>query len=555
MTLEELQKKLIKNNLDAYIVTRNNMFLGQDVLEEENKVKELSNFDGSAGSLIIFRDKAFLLVDGRYEIQASKQVDTNKITVICTNDSIGSWIHNNVDNPCTFGYDPWCHSISEIDYWNRTLKKHTFKEDDKSILGPRIYNKTVNIFEHDIEYAGISVEEKISYLTEFMLKNELDAFFITECDAVSWLMNLRSDCLRDTPIIRAFALIDKSGEVSLFTSDMQKIETEIAHYKGLNIGLSFNHTPKKIQTIMKDHRVWINNIVNPIQLWKAVKNPVEISGFTNCHLRDGIAVCRFLYWLNKNWYRSDELGIVQKLHELRSNEENFYSDSFATIAAFAENAAIVHYQPNKQTNKRLEADSVLLLDSGAQYYDGTTDITRTIAIGKPSAEIIDSFTQVLKAHIAAASACFPENTNGSCLDTISRAELWHFGKDYKHGTGHGVGHFLNVHEGPNSLSPRANSSPLKADMVTSIEPGYYLENAYGIRIENLYKIIQDEKISMLKFEPLTLVPIDKRLINKYLLNEQEIKWLNDYHELVLSKLLPLAPEEIMPWLKEACSPL
>ena len=555
MTIEELRKKLIKHNLDAYIVTRNNMFLGQDVLPEENKILELCGFSGSAGNLLVFRDKAFLLVDGRYELQATRQVDSSVFTVVCTNDSIGSWIQNNVENPCTFGYDPWCHSVSEADYWNKALKRHTFREDENNLLGLRISEHPFNIFEHDIEYAGISVEEKISYLTDFMKKNSLDAFFIAECDAVSWLMNLRSDALPDTPLIRAFALVDKEGDISLFTSDMQKTENELARYKGLNIGLSFSHTPKKIHTIMKNHRVWTNNLPDPVQDWKAVKNPVELSGFQKCHLRDGIAVVRFLHWLENNWQQTDELGVVQKLHDFRAADKNFYSNSFETIAAFAENGAVVHYTPSPQSNKKLTAGSVLLLDSGAQYCDGTTDVTRTIAIGNVPREIAESFTQVLKAHIAAATALFPEKTPGCALDALSRAQLWRFGKDYKHGTGHGVGHFLNVHEGPHSLSPRSCSVPLKAGMVTSIEPGYYQENAYGIRIENLYHIEPAETSPMLKFEPLTLIPIDKRLINKYLLNKQEINWLNDYHKLVFSRLSKEAPSELSDWLREACSPL
>lgn len=555
MTMHDLQTALIKNNCDAYIVTRGNMFLGQDTLDKENKIKELCGFSGSAGTLLVFRDKAFLLVDGRYELQAAMEVDPASVSVVCTNDSIATWINNNQEQPCTFAYDPWCHSVSEVDYWNRALKKHTFTPDVKQMLGPRLSNVEPEIFEHEIRFAGLSMNEKISRLTDFMEKNRLDAYFMTECDAVSWLMNLRSNCLPDTPLLRAYALIGIDGSVSLFTNDFRTIETELAAYNGKHIGIAFSQTPKQIYTVMKNQRVYPVNLANPVQNWKAVKNAVELQGFRDAHIRDGAAIVKFLRWLEDNRQQADELEVVAKLHEFRSAGENFYGDSFATIAASGPNGAIVHYHPAPQSNRKLDNDSLLLLDSGAQYYDGTTDITRTIALGKPAAEMVDSFTQVLKAHIAAVTAVFPEATPGIAIDSIARGRLWKFGKDYKHGTGHGVGHFLNVHEGPQRLAAYGASYPLSANMVTSIEPGYYQNGSYGIRLENLAVIIPAECPGYLKFEPLTYVPIDKRLINKYLLSRQEQAWLNDYHRQVADKLSPLLAQEDLTWLRQACTPL
>lgn len=559
MTLSDLQKALIKNNLDAYIITRNNMFLGQDILPAENKLFELTNFSGSAGNLIVFRDDAVLLVDGRYELQASLEVDTSKIKVVCTKETIATWIQNNLTDPCNIAFDPWCHSINEVDYWNRALKKHSFIEDSKQLLGSRLSNKEVEIFEQDIKFSGISTDEKVSYLTNFMREKQLDAFFLSSCDSVSWLMNLRSDCLPDTPVIRAFALIDKDGGISLFTNDFKKIETELAACRNLNIGLTYGQTPKQIQTIMKNHRIWLVNFPDPVQGWKAVKNPVELSGFIRAHHRDGLAVTRFLHWLDNNWQGQDEQSIEQKLYQFRSSGEYFYGNSFETIAASGSNGAIVHYHATDASNRTLQEGSMLLLDSGAQYYDGTTDITRTIAIGKPSSEMIESFTEVLKAHIACASAIFPAGTSGCSLDALARAQLWQSGKDYNHGTGHGVGHFLNVHEGPHSLSPRSTSVPLAAGMITSIEPGYYKAGEYGIRIENLavVKNADDDRFTMpmLKFEPLTLAPIDKRLINKYLLTNKEIAWLDNYHHQVFRQLAPELDLDVRKWLEQACSPL
>ncbi len=560
MTLQELQKALITNNLDAYIVTRGNMFLGQDILPEENKVQELCGFSGSAGTLLVFRNKAYLFVDGRYELQAAQEVNQEQISVICTKDTLGTWMQNNLDDPCKIAYNPWCHSISEVDYWGRTLKKHTFVEDKNQLLGNRLSDKEVEIFEQDIQYAGISMDEKISYLTKFMQEKKLDAFFICEPDCVSWLTNLRSETLADTPLLRAFALIDAQGEVSLFTTDFKKIETELARLRGCTIGLSYSHTPKQLQNIMKDHRLWLINLPNPIQSWKAIKNPIELNGFKNAHKRDAVAVVNFLQWLENNWQGQDELSIVAKLHDFRSQQQKFYGNSFETIAGFAANGAIVHYQPSQKTNLKLKEGNILLLDSGAQYFDGTTDITRTIAIGSvTNQEIIDSFTQVLKAHIAAASALFPQGTPGSAIDALARAQLWQYGKDYNHGTGHGVGHFLNVHEGPHSLSPRSNATGLEPKMITSIEPGYYKAEEYGIRIENLAVIENEDNPDferpMCHFVPLTLVPIDKRLINKYLLNNKEKDWLNHYHKTVLQELDSLVSADVRKWLKTACSPL
>lgn len=559
MTLSELQQELTKRKWDAYIITRGNMFLGQEATRpEENKIKELCAFTGSAGTLIVFKDKAVLLVDGRYELQAAQQVDPAAVEVVCTSDSVGTWLQKNTTEPLSIAYDPWCHSISEVEFWNRSLKKHRLVEDKEQILGARISPEQAEIFEHDVEFAGVSVEEKISYLTDFMVKNNLEAFFISECDAVSWLLNLRSDCLPDTPVLRAFALVDKSGEVSLFANNLQKIEPEIARYQGKDIGLSPNATPKQIQNLMKNHKIWICNLMNPILGWKAVKNPIEQEGFRRAHRRDAVAVCKFLHWLENNWQGQDELSVAAKLYELRAQGEHFRGLSFETIAAFGANGAVVHYMPTNETNTALEAGSVLLLDSGAQYLDGTTDITRTIAIGTPGQDVTDSFTQVLKAHIAVAAARFPSGTPGTALDALARAELWKFGKDFNHGTGHGVAHYGNVHEAPVSLS-RRGKNPLEAGQITSIEPGYYVSGQYGIRIENLALIENDDNPSfpqpMLKFEPLTLVPIDSRLINKYLLNKQEINWLNDYHQTVYRELAPLLPEDVRHWLQTACAPI
>ena len=306
---------------------------------------------------------------------------------------------------------------------------------------------------------------------------------------------------------------------------------------------------------MQHNEIEIIPQIDYCQELKATKNQTELTGIRQAHLRDGVAVTKFLCWLDKNWQGKTELDIVERLHQFRAKGELFFSESFTTIAAGGANGAIVHYHPTTKTNAPLSKDSLLLLDSGAQYLDGTTDVTRTIALGNPNQQMAEDFTLVLKSHIALNTAHFPLGTTGHELDAIARAPLWISGQDYNHGTGHGVGCFLNVHEGPQRISHKGNDYPLQAQMITSIEPGIYKEGQYGIRIENLVEIVPAATAGYLQFANLTLIPIDKRLINKYLLSEDEINWLNDYHQRVEQALSPhLSPAEKQ-WLQEACSPL
>ena len=557
MQLNEFQKIITENNLDAYIVTHNNMFIGQDILPEENKIQELCGFSGSAGTLLVFQKKAILFVDGRYTLQAAQQVDTSQIEVITTHESLATWLQNNIFENLKIGYNAWCHTIGEVDYWNRVLKRFEFCEDKKNLLDIRPSNKECNIFEHDIAFAGISMDEKISQLSEYIQKNKCDAYLITACDCVSWLLNLRSDCLPDTPIFRAYALINALGEVSLFTNNFASLTKELEKYSGKTIGLAYNNAPKAVFSIMKEQGIWVENLNNPILLWKAVKNPVERDNLRQAHIRDALSVCSFMYWLEQNWKNKTECDIVQKLHDLRSQNKNYFSESFPTIAGFGSNGAIVHYVPTAETNAALKEGSLLLVDSGAQYLNGTTDITRTFCIGTPSSEMINDYTLVLKAHIALASCLYPQGTSGQSLDIIARSQLWKQGKDYAHGTGHGVGFFLNVHEGPQSISSRSSQTPLQEGMIVSIEPGFYKENAYGIRIENLVEIVSkhfdETDTNMLRFEPLTLVPFESELMNKEMLTQEERKFINGYHQKILCVLRPhIKDSNLLSWLGNKC---
>lgn len=566
MTLAEFQTWLKKHKIDAYYLTRNNMFLDEDILPEENKIMALTGFSGSAGNLIITPEKAFLFVDGRYQLQAGLETDSETVEILCTvAASPHSWLRQNFsNNRHRIMYDPWCLAAEELERLVRDLPGTKFIADDKQLPGPRLSEKSAHVFELGEQYAGVSREEKISGLLQTMAAHNLDAYLITSASEVSWLLNLRSDALPDSPVVRAYALIKKDGSAVLFGEhlDYSGIRSFAELGKALKkirkgrLGVSYHRMPQIISELRGPD---ICLTPDALEKDKAVKNPVEIQGFKKAHQRDAVAMIEFLFWLENNWQGKTELDIVEKIDSLRRKQDLYYAKSFDTIAGTGSNGAVIHYHPTVKTNKTLEKNSVLLLDSGAHYFDGTTDITRTIALGTPAPDIINDNTMVLKAHIELASTLFPTGTPGRALDPICRRELWNEGKNYAHGTGHGVGFMLNVHEGPQNISAAGSSYGFLPGMVTSIEPGYYKENAYGIRIENLYYVTEaaDKNLEnpMLKFEVLTLVPIDKRLINKYLLSEGEIKWLNDYHQKVLTAIGPLLDNGPAEWLREACSPL
>lgn len=563
MSLETLQKKLKKQKLDAFVVPHNNLFLGQDILDEENLILQLSGFSGSAGMLTVTPEKSYLLVDGRYELQAPQQTAGKNIETVCLRPyTPTAWLNQHFAGQ-KVGYNPWCLSAAQ------TAKLTEPKLiADSELLPLSLSDRNATLFEHKIEYCGQSAAQKIAQLCQWLQQKNLDSVFVSAADSVSWLFNLRSDALPETPIFRGFAIVEQSGRFHLFADNidtsklgfnlkihtLSDIEKYLKKYKKQTMAFDFNVTPAAIIALAEQNKIAICCQPDFCQTLKAVKNDCELQGIRQAHIRDGIAVCKFLHWLDSNWHGKTELDIVAKLHDFRGRQPLFVSESFATIAAYGSNGAIVHYSPTPQTNAELTGDSLLLLDSGGQYLDGTTDITRTIALGSPSVAMINDFTLVLKSHITLSCTVFPEATIGGRLDAIARRPLWLEGKDYNHGTGHGVGCFLNVHEGPVSISTAADK-PLCLHTVTSIEPGYYLEGQYGIRIENLVEVCATEQSNFLRFQNLTMVPIDKRAINKYLLSESEIAWLNSYHQTVFETISPHLTVAEKQWLSEACAPL
>lgn len=559
MTIDDIQQKLKQESLDAYIIGYENRFLGQDILPQEHKIKYLCGFSGSAGMLAVTADKVFLFVDGRYELQARQEVDANKISVVnqtpCLENVLCFLKRQKVQK---IGFDGWSVAAGEIAE-NESLFPKLQLVDVGTWVDLEAKSK-VEVKERSSVYAGASRKDKLRLLIDIMQAGGADYYLVTAADSVSWLLNIYAKDLQCSPVVRAYALIDKNGEVKLIADNLQtdfqvctfdkfenwlKTQTAKILYTAASI-------PSRLKKILKNG-VPVQDIC---QLQKAEKNETELQGMINCHRRDGVALVKLLYWLQNNWRGKTELEVVQKLHELRQEQDLFFEESFETIAGAAENGAIVHYQPTEKTNRKLQENNLLLLDSGGQYFDGTTDVTRTVALGIPSAEMIHDFTLVLKGHIALERAIFPKETSGVQLDALARLPLWREGKDYKHGTGHGVGCFGNVHEGPNRISNKGSMYGFKANMVTSIEPGYYKENAYGIRIENLVYSKPSKKYeNFLEFEILTLVPIDKKLIDVYLLDAGEQDWLNNYHRKVYESLAACVNDDEKKWLKESCSPL
>lgn len=559
MTIDDIQQKLKQESLDAYIIGYENRFLGQDILPQEHKIKYLCGFSGSAGMLAVTADKVFLFVDGRYELQARQEVDTNKISVVnqtpCLENVLCFLKQQKVQK---IGFDGWSVAAGEIEENESLFPK--LQLVDVGTWVDLEAKSIVEVKERSSVYAGASRKDKLRLLIDIMQAGGADYYLVTAADSVSWLLNIYAKDLQCSPVVRAYALIDKNGEVKLIADNLQtdlpvctfdefenwlKTQTVKILYTAASI-------PSRLKKILKNG-VPVQDIC---QLQKADKNETELQGMINCHRRDGVALVKLLYWLQNNWRGKTELEVVQKLHELRQEQDLFFEESFETIAGAAENGAIVHYQPTEKTNRKLQENNLLLLDSGGQYFDGTTDVTRTVALGIPSAEMIHDFTLVLKGHIALERAIFPKETSGVQLDALARLPLWREGKDYKHGTGHGVGCFGNVHEGPNRISNKGSIYGFKANMVTSIEPGYYKENAYGIRIENLVYSKPSKKYeNFLEFEILTLVPIDKKLIDVYLLDAGEQDWLNNYHRKVYESLAACVNDDEKKWLKESCSPL
>ena len=584
--IKKLRELFDEESIDAYIVPHEDEFLTEYVPHHSERLSFITGFTGSAGLAIITKNKAVIFVDGRYTTQVKLET-SNKIFDYqdFNNTDIENWIKKNIDQQSQIGFCSMTISFDKLTSFKNFVKNMeiTFKKTDNLI--DKIWSERPNqnnglIYEHKINFSGVSHKEKKQIVIREIIKEDCDSLFISEPENNCWFLNIRGDDLEFTPLVRSYSLVQKNGEINLFSdheisSSIKEYfkENNIKHFainkieeffKNKNFKktiFDFKTTPFEIADIIFKYSDDFKNLSNPCNLLKACKNKTEIEGAIKAHIRDGVALTKFLFWLDSKSENNklNEIDVEEKLLNLRKNEERFISPSFNTIAGAGSNGAIVHYKANKASCKKLKAGDLLLVDSGGQYLDGTTDVTRTIALfpneKKIQREKKDRFTRVLKGHIAIACSIFKKGTIGKDLDPCARKYLIEEGLDYKHGTGHGVGSFLGVHEGPQSISP-LGFQEIKEGMIISNEPGYYKENEYGIRIENLILTKEmDDNSNYLYFKTLTLAPIDKNLISTEMLNNAEIKWIDTYHENVYKNLSEFMQEKELIWLKKSCEPI
>ena len=563
--LQALQTELKKLDLDGFLVPHADEYQGEYIPPHARRLEWLSGFTGSAGLAVVNHGESVIFVDGRYTLAVREQAK-NFRPYNLKHCPPQKWL---LQQPASkIGYDPWLHTPDELKPLQRSaqtvgslLIACEYNPIDK-IWHNQPTPPTKSIIPYPLHYSGETSKSKRQRISEILTKENVFATVLTAPDSIAWLLNIRGADIPRVPVPLTFAILYATGTIDLFIIP-REMDNELLEHLGTEVNIyslnSFAAALKKLsdKSVLIDPKrtaIWIinqlttANIVeypDPCILLKACKNKVEISGAKQAHLWDGIAVTKFLYWLNTKIDATNEIQAAQKLEEIRKKNSKLHDLSFDTISATGSNAAIVHYQATEQTNKQLH--SLYLVDSGGQYLYGTTDVTRTVAIDQPTAEQKKCFTLVLKGHINIATCRFPHGTTGSQLDVLARYALWQAGLDYDHGTGHGVGSFLSVHEGPQSISTRPNKTALQPGMILSNEPGYYKEGAFGIRIENLILVVEKDK--QLGFETLTLVPIDLKLVDFSLLAKTEINWLQDYHVKVLEQIGPQLEPEIKIWLR------
>jgi Xaa-Pro aminopeptidase len=583
-----LRHELADRGLDGFIVPRSDEHQGEYVPPRGQRLAWLTGFTGSAGLAVVLRECAALFVDGRYTLQAAQQVDGDLFEIHHLIDEPPAvWLGSVLKPGNILGYDPWLHTPQEVERFAAAAEKagaSLCAVDDNPL--DRVWldqpaAPLAPVMPHQDEFAGESAQSKRERLARGLAEQGVAAAVLTMPESIAWLLNIRGGDVPHTPLPLSFAILRDDGSVALFI-EPRKLAPGLDHHLGNGVTVlppeqlgpaldALAAEGKRVQVDPASAAAWIfdrlgkagariHRAADPCILPKACKNTVEIDGTRAAHRRDGAALTRFLAWLAREAPKGglSEIGASDRLEAFRRNGEYFRDLSFATISGAGSNGAIVHYRAMPETEKRLEPGTLYLLDSGAQYLDGTTDVTRTMAIGEPTQEMRDRFTRVLKGHIALALARFPKGTTGTQLDAFARRGLWQVGLDYDHGTGHGVGSYLGVHEGPQRISKAPNTQPLLPGMIVSNEPGYYKTGAYGIRIENLVLVQPVEnggEREMMGFETLTLAPIDRNLIDPSLLDGEEIAWLDAYHARVRETLTPLVDPDTAEWLTAATAPL
>jgi Xaa-Pro aminopeptidase len=587
--LAALRTELARRGLTGFIVPRSDRHQNEYVPASEQRLAWLTGFSGSAGIAIVLMERALLFVDGRYTLQAREQVDTSLFTIEhLVETPPDRWIEENLTAGDRIGYDPWLHTVEGAERLGKACAAAgatlVAVEPDliDAIWADRPAPPLGAVTLHDVRFAGEAAEDKLARIRAEVAKLRADALVVSDPHAVAWAFNIRGADVAHTPLPLAFAVVPQAGRPSLYV-DGRKLSNKVRNrlealadvrepsdFVGAlgalgrqkrTVRLDQATAADALARLITSHGGKVTRGACPIALMKAVKNEIEIAGARAAHIRDGAAVTRFLAWFDREAPRGKltEIDAVAALESFRRDTGLLKDISFPTIAGAGPDGAIVHYRVTSRSNRVVAPGELFLIDSGAQYEDGTTDITRTIAVGEPTAEMRDRFTRVLKGHIAIARAIFPEGTTGAQLDSFARQFLWAQGLDFDHGTGHGVGSYLSVHEGPARIS-KLGTAALKPGMILSNEPGYYKAGAYGIRIENLVLVVAAAPVPgaekpLNAFETLTLAPIDRRLIVPELLTPEEAAWLDRYHARVVEALSPLLDADSRAWLTAAARPL
>ncbi|MDX8538294.1 MULTISPECIES: aminopeptidase P family protein [Mesorhizobium] len=588
-----LRQWLAENGLDGFIVPRADEHQGEYVADRSARLKWLTGFSGSAGVAIVLSDRAFVFVDGRYTLQVRSEVDLDIFAIESLIDNPpATWIKDNLGKGARLGFDPWLHTLSEV----KALKASA--EQSGATLVPLDQNPIDIIWKdqpeppvapveiHPIGFAGELAKDKLARLAAAIDKDGATHAVLTDPSSIAWVFNIRGGDVPHTPLALGFAILAADGKHQLFM-DQRKFPRMVAAYLtqlanlhepgefeaavvalakgGARIALDPVLAAERLRMLVEDNGGSVVSAPDPARIPRATKNQAEINGSRAAHRRDGAAVAKLLCWLDRQQPGTlDEIAVVTRLEETRrqTGEETqmpLRDVSFDTISGAGPNGAIMHYRVSRATSRKLADGELFLLDSGGQYQDGTTDITRTVPVGQPTEEMRERFTLVLKGMIGISMLRFPAGTRGSEIDAVARVALWRHGCDFAHGTGHGVGSYLAVHEGPQRIA-RTGTEKLLAGMMLSNEPGYYKEGAYGIRIENLVLVTAAEQIeggdiAMHGFETLTLAPIDKRLVRTDLLTRDELHWLDTYHARVLAEIGPMLDGETLAWLEKATAPL
>lgn len=586
--LPKLRAALTSNKLNGFLIPHEDEYNNEYLPDHAERLSWATGFTGSAGAAIVMTDRAAVFVDGRYTAQVKVQVDGDLFEYAdLVEQGLAGWIRENARKGEKIGYDPKLHSPDamariqkaadaagvELVSLETNLIDEAWEDQPEPPAAP--------VVPHATEHAGEDHASKRERIASRLKKDGADAAVITSPSSVAWLFNLRGGDVMCSPLPLSSAILKNDGQATLFINEA-KLTDEARSHLGNEVEIrpesefADGLNALSEQTVSVDpatSSVWVFDQLNetganilrqmdPVALPRACKNEAEIEGARQAHIRDGAAIVKFLHWLDTEAQTDtyDEITAAQTLEKFRTSNEALRDLSFETISAAGPNGAHPHYRVNTDTNLILEKGSLYLVDSGGQYNDGTTDITRTVPIGEPTDQMRRHFTLVLKGHIALSTARFPAGTTGTHLDTLARLPLWMAGHDFDHGTGHGVGSYLGVHEGPQRISKALNSTALQPGMIVSNEPGYYRLGEYGIRIENLEVVTAPEAIEggdrdMLGFETLTMAPIHKDLVDTTILSPSEIDWLNDYHADVLGRVGPLVDGEVRQWLEEACSPI